>query len=668
MPISIVEKLRELLGSDVVFLPIPPGEKGPRLTGWQKVTVASMADPSYIARLNQGGNIGILLGKPSGGLCSIDVDDDAALEEFLALNPALRGTLCTRRARGGNVWVRIKGDYPSLTKLVTKEGCDWGEWRADGGQTVIHGAAMDARKGETAPVSYQMLVAAPPVSIRYTDIQWPDGLTAPGIPVVADDARQAAGTLVMQYGAPYFQNSNGTVALNEGYWAGHYALEHILLYEPEEKVFYLYHSETGLYEEITADRIKAEMSARLLEASRESNVPELERKRTDSALNHITAQLKGLVEKRRAFAGRASNFIHLANGILKFRPDREIDLLPFSPEFYSRNSSPIAYDPSARCERFLNELVLPAVHPEDVTLLQKYLGLCLLGRNLLQRFLILDGEGGRGKSQLAIVFQHLIGMANVTQLRTEHLAERFELYRYLKRTLLIGVDVPANFLTTRGANVLKGLVGGDWMDAEQKGGNGSFQLQGTFCVLITSNSRLRVRLEGDLSSWRRRLLIVRYEAPPPAKKIPDFGEFLIKTEGAGILNWALAGLAALLADIDTIGDIQLTDRQQQTVDSLLAESESLKHFLADCVEQVDGHDLTTSELVEAYAEYCPAQHWKAMPITQLHDQLEGLMLELFGTVCSHSLDRDGRKSNRGFRRVRFKESFRPGATTKEALF
>jgi len=65
--------------------------------------------------------------------------------------------------------------------------------------------------------------------------------------------------------------------------------------------------------------------------------------------------------------------------------------------------------------------------------------------------------------------------------------------------------------------LIKGLVGGDWFDAEQKGGTGSFQLQGTFNALITSNARLRVRLQGDVGAWGRRLNIVRYEAPPPAK-------------------------------------------------------------------------------------------------------------------------------------------------------
>src|SRR4026208_839995 len=124
--------------------------------------------------------------------------------------------------------------------------------------------------------------------------------------------------------------------------------------------------------------------------------------------------------------------------------------------------------------------------------------------------------------------QGLVGMLNVTQLRTKHLAERFELYRYQKKTLLVGVDVEPDFLSTKGAGILKGLVGGDWFDAEQKGGTGSFPFQGNFCVIVTSNTRLRVRLCGDVGAWRRRLLIIRYEGPKPKKKIPDFGEKLAR--------------------------------------------------------------------------------------------------------------------------------------------
>src|SRR3989304_7428288 len=129
--------------------------------------------------------------------------------------------------------------------------------------------------------------------------------------------------------------------------------------------------------------------------------------------------------------------------------------------------------------------------------------MCRLGDNIIQRLLILDGLAGRGKTQFALVVQKIIGQLNVSELRTKHLSDRFEMYRYLKKTLLVGVDVPGNFLSEKGAYVIKGLVGGDYFDAEQKGGTGCFPLQGNFCIVMTINSRLQVRLDGDIGAWRR---------------------------------------------------------------------------------------------------------------------------------------------------------------------
>lgn len=471
-------------------------------------------------------------------------------------------------------------------------------------------------------------------------------------PEVADPAQ-----LETKYGPPYFshvaENTGKTVydGLNESYFAGLHASQNVELWEPLERTFYKYDHHTGLYSDVTSDVVKQELSESILAMGRAVQLMGLIKDRSDRRLAAIVSQLKGVVEKRDAFS-KKEQFIHLANGVLVFK-NNEADLMEFSSDYRSRNQSPIAFDPEATCDRFLNDLVLPAVHAEDVVIIQKYLGLCLLGRNIIQRFLILDGEAGRGKSQLAIVFQHLVGMLNCTQLRTEHLHERFELYRFLKKTLLIGVDVPADFLSTKGATVIKGLVGGDIMDAEQKNGTGCFPVEGTFCIVVTSNSRLRVRLEGDVGAWRRRLLIVRYEAPPPGKKIPDFGKHLVAVEGSGILNWALQGLAALLQDVAEIGDIRLTGRQSGTVDSLLAESDSLRQFLKDRVAKSDEGDLTVNEIVQAYAEYCPTKGWNPMPITVIQRQVEGLMLELFQTVKNHCVERSG-KQQKGFTHVTFK--------------
>ena len=235
------------------------------------------------------------------------------------------------------------------------------------------------------------------------------------------------------YGEPYYTDKNGIPCLNESFWAGLFATENIVLWEPSERAFYSYRAETGIYEEESADAIKRRISDRLLEASRQMNCFELEKQRSDSRLNSIVAHLRGIVERRGAFVQRAA-----AESIWQmacFLSRTAGNCCRFSPAFVSRNRCPIAFDENAKCERFLNELVYPAVHPDDVVLIQKYAGLCLLGNNLIQRMLILDGESARGKTQLANVIQAVVGRENVTQLRTKWLAERFETYRFLKKTL-----------------------------------------------------------------------------------------------------------------------------------------------------------------------------------------------------------------------------------------
>jgi phage/plasmid-associated DNA primase len=488
--------------------------------------------------------------------------------------------------------------------------------------------------------------------LPFDEIHWPDDVILPWkVETVSTSGTKSREDLRKLYGEPFYTDDSGKPrSLNESFWAGLFASENIVLWEPVERAFYSYNAKIGIYEETSIDVIKRRISDRLLEASRQTNCFLLEKQRTDARLNCIAAHLRGILEWRGAFAQRQRR-IHLANGVFSF--DNGGELLDFSPAFVSRNRSPIVFNENAKCERFLDELVYPAMRKEDVVLVQKYFGQCLLGNNLIQRILILDGLSERGKTQLANTFQAVVGRTNCTQLRTEWLADRFETFRFIKKTLLVAVDVAPDFLSTKGASVLKGLVGGDWFDAEQKNGTGSFPFQGNFCTIVTSNTRLRVRLCGDIGAWRRRLLIIRYEAPPPKKKIPDFGELLAREEGSGILNFAIAGLDMLLKDIDETGDIALTERKRTIIDSLLAESDSLRFFLQEAVEKAEDADVSVNEIVEAYAAFCPEKGWNPLPITEIHRSLEGLMLEFFQVTKSHSVKRDG-KAVRGFFGVAFK--------------
>ncbi len=630
-----LQRFGQLLGEAAYFVPCAWGTKQPLVTYVERPFEGTKSAAYQAAFGATETNIAVYLGKASGGLCAIDFDVDEDLAAFLAINPALGATLRSRGSRGGMVWVRVSGEFPKSCKSKRFE------WRADGNLSTVYGRHP---KG----MDYTLVVDAVPMTVTFDSIVWPDDWERPW-------QEDAQAKLKAAYGEPVYYNDKGGIStINEPYWAGLYAAENILLHEPDEKAFYQYNSDSGIYELESVDAIRSKLSTRMLEASRQANVFDLQKKRSASTLNNVITHLRGTVEQRGAFTERRK-VIHLANGVMVFT-GAEAELRPFSPEYRSRNRSPIAFDENAKCDRFLNELVLPAVHRDDVELLQKIAGMLLLGYNRAQCFLILDGEAGRGKTQFANVMQGLVGMENVTQLRTKFLGERFEMFRYLKRTLLVGVDVEPDFLSTKGAANIKGLVGGDFFDAEQKGGTGSFPVQGMFNVIVTSNARLRVRLQGDLGAWRRRLIIVRFEAPPPARKIPDFGNHLIKTEGSGILNWALQGAQKLLGEIpDEGGNIVMTPRQHGVVDSLLAESDSLRHFLREALVVHEHLDVTVTELIESYAAYCPERKWRAMPINEVQAQLETLMLDLFGVTKRHDIQRN-QKGQRGFSGVTFNES------------
>ena len=146
------------------------------------------------------------------------------------------------------------------------------------------------------------------------------------------------------------------------------------------------------------------------------------------------------------------------------------------------------------------------------------------------------------------------------------------------------------------------------MSGEGKNSNGSFDIKGNFNIVISCNTRLKVLLEGDVGAWRRRLLIVRYEKSPPEKPIPDFDLQLVKEGGSGILNWALEGLGMALADIDETGTLLLSRGQGKRIDALLSESESVRHFAQDYLIADPNGDVTSEEIVQAYAVYLSLIH------------------------------------------------------------
>lgn len=168
---NITDQIIKRIGP-AVLLPIPTGKKGPKIPGWQKLTLSDMT-PDWMAGLNHGNNIGVLLGAASGGLVSVDCDSGEFLESFLSENPGLNESLISRGARGGNVWLRMKGTFPKSGKFKLGDGAPWGEFRADGCQTVIYGKHPTGKRYTNNKNS--------PLAVEFASINWPDSLRLPWV-------------------------------------------------------------------------------------------------------------------------------------------------------------------------------------------------------------------------------------------------------------------------------------------------------------------------------------------------------------------------------------------------------------------------------------------------------------------------------------------------------
>jgi phage/plasmid-associated DNA primase len=279
--------------------------------------------------------------------------------------------------------------------------------------------------------------------------------------------------LVEEFGPPAYRTSRGAITrLNENFWAGYYAQTKTrIIFEPDEQEFYEYDPETGIFVVKTVDAIRTELSALILAAAKEwrqwGGVATL---RNANHLTGMISHLRGQMEELRFFNVQ-SNLVHLANCTLKFSPDGNGWIPePFSPEHRSRNRSPICYDAKAACPEF-EKMILGHLPQEDREVLQKYSGQCLLGKNISQRFLILDGIGGSSKGTFILILTGIIGEDNVYELRPKLLEERFEIGRMMKHTLLSGSDVEGDFLNARGGHLVKSIIGGDVLEAENKNSN-----------------------------------------------------------------------------------------------------------------------------------------------------------------------------------------------------
>lgn len=198
--------------------------------------------------------------------------------------------------------------------------------------------------------------------------------------------------LVAKYGDPIKFGPKGRIMWNEVVFAAKFAKVTTMLFSPEENRFYLYDSVTGLWKLESEASLRLKVFEDMRVFAEAEGVEDLLFSVGDRGLRHLASILHGIAEQRNAFETTHGR-IHVANGMLDLSTGTAV-LKSFSPDDRSRNQSPIAFDPTATCPRFLGDLLAPALSPADIDLLQRWAGSLLLGKNHAQRIMILSGLAG----------------------------------------------------------------------------------------------------------------------------------------------------------------------------------------------------------------------------------------------------------------------------------
>lgn len=473
----------------------------------------------------------------------------------------------------------------------------------------------------------------------------------PPRPIADDDP------IAETHGPAIIRTSGKRGTPNHGFIAAYYLRKTGVIYDGASGDFYRYEPWTGLWKPVPQAAHMAELSRVFREVLVENGGEDLLGTRTHRTLQQISRMAANLASIEDAFEHKP-NLIHVANGMLRIGEDGTVELLPFSPDYFSRNRCPVLWDPNAQCPEFLSAIG-QVLTPEDVRALQCFFGQCLLGKNLTQVFLILRGPAGLMKSTLQQILILLVGMDNVESLRPSHLGGRFEMSRFVGMQLLVAADVSSDFLATSAAHILKSLTGGDTLTVERKGANESVAIRGSFNVCVTSNVDLRVHLEGDRDAFARRLLVLDFRGNKPAQAIPDFAAHIVAKEGPGMLRWAVQGAVELLKAVKTTGRFPRGPAQLARIEDFLDQSDSAAVFVSTCVQKAPGADVATKELYAAYDEFCGLKGWASLTEREFQLKLPHLMKTLHGVVSSHNLRRAVFQV-RGYRGVRLVETIQKG--------
>lgn len=383
---------------------------------------------------------------------------------------------------------------------------------------------------------------------------------------------------------------------------------------------YIYNEDLGVYE-------KDEDGKRLKNQIKKYLDREFIEDKTINSIYNLILSDASLALSDYQINQRPKHWIHFANGYYDYKTDsltdhdpkyHEIGVIPWD---YSPSRYPSTYKFMKKGSGLLTETVeepllfnswldeaIPDI--EDQTMFLQFLGYAMTLDTSKQKFMMICGSGGTGKSTLLSIVESIIGKSNISNISLQGLQDRFAPGELYLKQANICADIPLSALSE--VDMIKKLTGEDTISAERKFKN-HFTFKSSARLFFSAND-IPVNLSDKSNAFYRRMLILKMDHKP-TEIDPDLATKL-KTEIPHIITRAVEEL--YLSD----GNIDESENSKENVKTAHKNSDTVEAFIYDRCELDEKAKTDRSELYHVYVVYCQYEERKSVTRTNFYKALE----------------------------------------------
>lgn len=290
-------------------------------------------------------------------------------------------------------------------------------------------------------------------------------------------------------------------------------------------------------------------------------------------------------------------------------------MIPHDEKYCCINQIPHEYHPETpqnegkTVEEYLNFICDGKQDTREMLL--QFMGYSLTRDTRQQKFLILTGEGGSGKSTLIKCFELLAGQRNISNVSLTDLQQRFSSIELMGMLVNSCADLEIGALTD--TSMIKKIVGEDAIKGERKGKDIVFFKN--YAKMIFSTNELPLVKSEKTNGFYRRLLVLPMNKVPE-RKDPDLFHKL-EAEKDYLLMLAVQALERMYQQ----ENITVATASEHEIERLRADSDTVEGFILEECEKVDGCRTERTELYKEYSSYCEENERQALTKNNFYKSL-----------------------------------------------